>query len=601
MSEQRKTIVGLILLAVMTFAVYSFGVNDAFKTMDDDYSIVRNEKIRSFRNLPDVVTSSFFGGDSYYRPLVTVSFMKEYFLFKLNPVPYYIDNILIHVINTFLIFGIVFHLTDRRKIAMGVAFLFALHPVHWEAVSNISGRAILLSACYYFASFYCFLLVDRKKYFSYLSLAFFAFALLCKESAGVLPLLLFSYIFFMKRKESFNFPRLVTIFMPYAMIVGAYIMVRYTLGITKTFPWRSVNEMALGFTTFLRSVMTDLRLLIFPLDLYFDRSQQIFISLLNPEAILTILFWGIVVVVLWKKRKEITGLQAFFISWFFIELFPVSQIVSTVGVQPGYISSAEHFLYTPSVGFFVLAVIAYEHFKTLNLQRKSISPNVVRFGTMGMFVFLILMTIQYNIYSSNEIAMFERTLKINPANTRIRSSLALSYAKRNRFEDAERNFKKVLDVEPFNVRARIGYGKALCDQGKFWDGLREYEKITDSGEHQTLLDENIRSTLLFMESKYDRIVRAQPDNARAYYSLGVIFSKLGKPNDAINNYEKAISLDGNLKEAIFNLASTYAMTGERDKAITLYERVLALKSGPDDLDRLAAKHLGSMARRGITP
>jgi hypothetical protein len=168
MKEKRKILIGLGLLAILTFAAYSFAVNGSYKTMDDDYSIVRNEMIRSINNLPQIFTTGFFGDQSYYRPLVAVSFMKEYFFFKLNPVPYYIDNILIHIFNAFLVFAITLALTSRRRIAMGTAFLFALHPIQWEAVANIPGRSILLCAFYGLASFYCFIIsygqTGKKKY-----------------------------------------------------------------------------------------------------------------------------------------------------------------------------------------------------------------------------------------------------------------------------------------------------------------------------------------------------------------------------------------------------------------------------------------------------
>ncbi len=601
MIEKRKIIIGLLLLAVTTFFVYSFSVNGSFKTMDDDYSIVRNENIRSFRNLPKVMTSAFFGDESYYRPLVTVSFMKEYYFFKLNPFPYYIDNIFLHIFNAFWVFAIVLSLSARLEIALGTAFVFALHPIQWEAVSNIPGRAILLCAFYCLASFYFFINTRQKKSFPYFSLIAFALALLCKESAGVLPLVFLSYLFFMKRKESFTIPKLFTTFFPYALVVAVYLWIRHTLGITKTFPWRSAGEMSLGFLSFLHSVMIDLRLFVYPVDLYFDRSQPIFVSFLDTKLIVTVLFFGFLAAVAWIKRKNISSLQAFCISWFFIELLPVSQLVTTVGVQPGYISTAEHFLYTPSVGFFLLVLMAFEYCKKLSLSQKSVSVFMVRFGVIGFSLFLILMTIQYNIYSSNEIAMFERTLKINPSNTRIRSSLALSYAKRNRFDLAEENFRKVLLVEPLNNRARIGLGKSLCDQGKFWEGLREYDKVKDPGNLQNLLDGNVKSTLLFLISHYDRLARLYPNNARLYHSLGVIYSKLDNPKEAAVYYEKAIALDGNLKESLFNLASTYQMLGEREKAISLYQRVLSLKSGPDELDRLSASHLADMARRAEKP
>lgn len=596
MIEYRRTWVGLFFLAVLTFFVYSFSVNGSFKTMDDDYSIVRNENIKSFRNLPKVMTSAFFGDDSYYRPLVTVSFMKEYYFFKLNPVAYYVDNIFLHIFNAFWVFGIVLSFCGRRQIALGTAFLFALHPIQWEAVSNIPGRAILLCSFYCLASFYFFINADRKKYFPYLSLVAFALALLCKESAGVLPLVFFSYWVFMRRDESRSILKLFTNFFPYAIVVAVYLWIRWTLGITKTFPWRSMQEMALGFFSFLNSVIVDLRLLVYPVDLYFDRSQPIFTSFFDPKLVATALFFCFLSAILWINRKKISAVHAFCVSWFFIELLPVSQLVTTVGVQPGYISTAEHFLYLPSIAIFVLVVFLFDDFQKRNNSRKNISSFMLRFGVVGFLLFLILLTIQYNIYSSNEIAMFERALKINPSNTRIRNSLALSYAKRNRFDLAEENFRKVLEVEPLNNRARIGLGKSLCDQGKFWEGLREYEAVKNPENLQDLLDGNVKSTLLFLISHYERLSRNHPDNPRIYHSLGVVYSKLDNPQEAVKYYEKAVALDGNFKESLFNLASTYQMLGQRDKAIGLFERVLSLKSGPDELDRFTASRLADMAR-----
>lgn len=607
MKEKRKILIGLGLLAVLTFAAYSFAVNGSYKTMDDDYSIVRNEMIRSVKNLPQIFTTGFFGDQSYYRPLVAVSFMKEYFFFKLNPVPYYIDNIVIHIFNAFLVFAIALALTNRRRIAMGTAFLFALHPIQWEAVSNIPGRSILLCAFYGLASFYCFIVsygqTGKKKYLSYLSLLCFAFALLSKESAGVLPLVMFSYLYFMKRQEGKNIHKVIYTFFPYGLVAGLYILVRMILGITKTYPWRSLNDTVLGFITFLQSVIIDWGMLLFPVDLYFDRSQPILTSYLSAGAVSTIIFFAVFISLLWMKRKQINGLTAFCISWFFIELLPVSQLITTVGVQPGYISTAEHFLYIPSISFFLLGGILFSHYKKVSIEQKKVSPLVFRIGVGGIFMFLILMTIQYNIISSSEIAMFENTLRMNPTNNRIRTSLALSYAKLRRYDRAEEHFRKAVFNEPFNARARIGLAKALCDQGKFWEGLREYELVSDPGPGnlKKLLDENIKSTILFMISHYERMLRTKPENPRAYHSLGVLYSKLGEPKKAVEFYEKALTYDPNLKESIFNLASTYEMLGDRDKAITYYERVLSLKSGPDELDRMSASHLGNMARGAPKP
>lgn len=597
MNDRRKAVLGLIFLAALTFFVYSFGVSGTFKTMDDDFSIVRNENIRSPRNIPKIFTSGYFGDESYYRPMVSLSYLKEYFFFRLNPVPYYLDNILLHVINAFLVFAIVWNLTSRTATGMAAALLYALHPIHWEAVSNISGRAILLAAFYCLAAFVFFLYSERKKYFAYLSLIAFALGLLSKESAGVFPLVLLSYLFFVRPKDKFTFNNLFTTCVPYAAIIGVYLWVRSTLGITKTFPWRSAGEMILGFFTFLRGVMIDFKLLVYPTGLYFDRSLRIFTNFTDPDLIATFLFFGTLAAVLWSFRKKLAGLPAFCVAWFFIELMPVSQIVSTVGVQPGYISTAEHFLYMPAIPFFILGVLFMEQVRKYVTVRHKVSPFMFRFGVVGIFLFLILMTIQYNIYSNNEIGMFERTLSINPTNTRVRDSLALAYAKRKRFDLAEKNFREILRLEPHSAHARIGLAKSLCDQGKYWEGLREYEKVKDPGNLKSLLEDNVKGTLTFLVSYYSRYVKAHPDSARGYHSLGVLYSKLSKPKKAVFCYEKAVALDPNLKDALFNLASTYRMLGERDKAIDLYERVLSIKSASGEIDRYAAAHLAEMARQ----
>ena len=201
----------LVLIAVLVFTAYSFCLSAPFKTLDDDASIVKNDDIKSFSNLGVIFTTSFFGGNAYYRPLVSLSFMTEYHFFGLDPVYYYLTNILIHIFSAWLVFLIAEILLKDTVAAFAVGLLFGIHPVHAEAVSNIPGRAILLCGLFYLASFYCFLMAEKKgKVFYGLSLAAFALALLSKESAGVLPLLLIVYLWLFKRNAKDSLVKLFT-------------------------------------------------------------------------------------------------------------------------------------------------------------------------------------------------------------------------------------------------------------------------------------------------------------------------------------------------------------------------------------------------------
>lgn len=496
--------------------------------MDDEISIVRNDAIKSLANAPEILTSSFFGKQAYYRPLVSISYMIEYHLFGLKPLYYYLTNILIHIATSISLFFLLNFLFRRKMLAFGVALLFAIHPIHWEAVSNIPGRAILLCAFFYVNAFFLFCRSRKDKRTYIFSLAAFILALLSKESAAMLPLLLLSYQFFLgreKRGGGERWEKWILPVVPFFLVAGLYLLLRRYLGITHLFYWHSIKGALLGVMTFLRSVITYLRLFVIPVDLQFDRSRQLFSGLLNVEALGTLLFFAVMIILIVRFRRKLSATALFFMTWFGIELIPVSQIVASIGVQPGHISTAEHFLYTPSVGIFVLIGLAFQKLYQESLRGKIISLKYFKILMAGLYAFLFLMTVQANLYATNEIAMFERTLGLNPSNIRVRNSLALAFAKLNRFEEAEGHFREVLDTAPWDARARIGLGKALCDQGKFQEGIREYEKVRQPGDLRELLAENLRLTYNILISQYRETLEKDPNNREVRNALNRIRKK----------------------------------------------------------------------------
>ena len=597
-----------MILAALTFLLYSFVLQSDFKTMDDQVSIVDNEHIKSFGHIDKIFTTSFFGGNAYYRPLVSLSFMLEYHFFGLNPLFYYLTNIFIHALAAFfgfLIMEAIFAQVSgfsaaSRRLAFLIALLFAVHPVHWEAVSNIPGRAILLCGLFNLIAFYCFCLYrsrGRDKRFLFLSLACFASSLLSKESGIVLPLTLAAYLCW-GEKESIRSLRILTcVIIPYAFVAAGYLTVRHYLDITHLFYWRSVGESLLGLLAFLRSVITHLRIFVCPLDLHFDRMRPVFLSFTDIELILTVMFFAALGRIFFLLSQKCPRVIWFFAAWFWIELLPVSQFLVSIGVQPGYISTAEHFLYMPSWGMFALMVLGIEIVYEKNKTRRWISLLVFQSFVVAFYIFLAVMTIVQNIYSANEWAMFERTLRFNPKNTRIRTSLGLSYARYHLFPEAQKQFREVLAVDPLNTRARIGLGKSLCDQGHFWEGIQEYEKIQDPGNQKELLEKNLKLTYNILVLKYQDTIKREPANAKAYYSLGVIYSKENDITSAIAQYEKSVGLDPNFREALFNLASSLEVTDRRKEAPAYYERMLALPAADDHLTEYARVHLLDIRRK----
>jgi len=570
-----KTNFGCIaVICVLVFLSYGFVLSATFKTMDDSASIVENRAIKSLEHIDIIFKNSFFGGNVYYRPLVSFSFMLEYHFFKLNAFYYYLTNLFLHIaiaISVFLLLEIIF---KRRLTAFFIALLFAVHPVHWEAVSNIPGRAILLSAFFTINTFRLFCLGKKNKLLYLLSLLLFIPALLSKESSAMLPLILLSYQFFLDRKPNDKWMSVVKPVLPFFLVEAVYVVIRRSLGITKLFLWRSLTESILGFLSFLRSVMTNLRIFFLPFDLQFDRSQALFMNFLNGQVAMTVAFYLIIIFLLWKFRKRLSAKVLFFLSWFWIELIPVSQIVASIGVQPGYISTAEHFFYVPSIGVFVFSVMFVSFLYKQNKEKKIISAKIFQFIVVSIYSLFILVTIQQSIYSSHETAMLNRSLELNPTNVRIRYNLAVSHAKRGHYKDAEREFREVVARAPYAVKARIGLGKALCDQEKFWEGLKEYGKIADADNLQELLDNNLKATYAVLTQKYQDRIKEEPDNAQAHYTLGVVYSLDKKYKKAAQKYKDAISLKPGYEEAIFNLAASYEALEDFEQAMDYYKRVV---------------------------
>ncbi len=614
-----KTIWVLALIAVLTLTAYSFGLNGSFRNIDDRFSIADSPTIKDTSNVGKIFQGGFFNDHSYYRPLVSLSFMLEYHFFGQNAWYYYLDNIVLHILTSavvFLIAGILFQnktpalnpskpYTGRFScdagrasgsgLAAGAALLFAIHPIHWEAVANIPGRSNLLCGFFYLSAFLGFLFFEEgkgRRYF-YLSIFSFFLALLSKESAVMLPVVMIWYVWMSEAQSPRKKLGHLKVVLPFFALIFSYAYLRRSLEITELFPWPSAQDSLLGFLTFLRGVLTYVRLFVFPMDLHFDRSRPVFTSFFDPELLGTVLFYWVLIALVLKYQKHLGRLILFCAGWFSIELFPVSQIISVIGTQPGSISLAEHFLYSASVGIFIIMVLAAEQTTAILIQKRIFTSLSVSFLIFGIMAIFFLTTIQNNIYAASELAMLQRSLHFNPRNTRILYAVGFLCADHRRFEEAEKYFRKVIELEPANATARIALGKSLCDQERYYDGLMEYEKvIVPPGALRELLKNNMRLASKILIEKYEKRIEKDPQNARLYYSEGIVFHKNHQIPEAIEAYRKALKVDPNFKPALFNLGSALAGQGELDEAAFYYERLLSLEGPKDELDQRAYQYLG---------
>jgi len=585
-----------VMIFLLGMSVYFNALGNPFKTMDDFISIVANTQIRDFSHIGDFFTSSFFGGKTYYRPLVYVSFMMEYHFFNLRPFFYNLTNIVLHILTAMGVFILVSQILKNRVTGAVVAFLFVLHPVHAEAIGNIPGRSILLCTFFFVYSFvfYCRFLENQKgRMFAYFgAVLFFILSLFSKESAIMLPVVLFSYLYFFHRAEGIKINHWGTL-IPFLILLVIYILIRQKLGITKVYYWPSFYEGALGVGTFLNICFHYFKILLLPYDLYYDHSTVLFQNFKDPMLLLTAFIWGVILFVIIGNRKKINSQSWFLISWIVINFIAVSQVVP-IRTSATHVSSADHFLYLPSIGALALLVMSAQWLFDRAHKKGMVAQGFAQVFTVGICIFLFLVTFQQNVYTRDEITLFKRTLAHNPNNSRVRSTLATSYAKLGMFEEAEIHYREALKLDPWLVKAHIGLGTALAEQGQYWESIEAYEKAQDPGAFEEMLESNLQMSYRYIIDDYLARFPKEQDNPDLHYSLGVIYSKAGKMEEGIAYYKQALVLDPSHKNAIYNLASSFALLRKWEEAAHYYEQVLTLATVKDELDVLAYSNLGQI-------
>ncbi|MBF0505111.1 MAG: tetratricopeptide repeat protein [Candidatus Omnitrophica bacterium] len=579
-------------IVVLGFLAFGCMLPAPFKTMDDRISIVDNPVIKSVSNISGVFREGYFHDQFYYRPLVNLSFMEEYRFFGLRSFFYNFDNLILHILNAILVFFLASRLCGCVSLGFWTGLLFVLHPVQWEAVCNIPGRAILLSTFFVLSTFILFLEFYKSRRSPQLVLAMITFflGLLSKESTGVLPAVLFVYLAFDKTKPWLRKTGDLSAFL---VVIGLYGLLRYYFGITKVYHADDPNMLVLGFVTFLRSVITDLRLFVLPLDLHFDRCLEFFMSLSYPPAILSLVFWAFFLVVLCVFRRSISGFVFFLMSWFALELLPVSQLITGIGVGTGHVSTAEHFLYLASVPVLIGMVTAARWGFEINTKRALVNPVILKFLVGGFLGFLLLISVEQSIYAVSEFSMLERSLAFEPNNPRIQGAMGLWYVSKGDIPDAAKHFKAAALAEPLNPIYHISLGTALCQQGKWIEGLGQLVAL-DPGKYADMVT---RQEQLTMPHILEQIRQGKKFDAKGWMILGIYYARIGHVEEAISAFVKSADLNPLQWDVWMNLASLYEARQNWPAARAAYQKLLEGSHLADYQKEIVLSHLAVIKAR----
>jgi hypothetical protein len=298
--------------------------------------------------------------ETYYRPLVRVSAFVDRQIWGFNPFGYHLTNLLLHLFCSLVVYFLIKELGFDDFIALTASLLFVTHPTHVEAVTWLSGRVDVLCGFFYFSSLLFFIkyLHSRILAFScprapflWLSLTLFIGALMSKEMAITLPIMIFLITLILKGKSIFSKWKILS---PFFLILGVYLLFRFLLLGGVGGYVNAQGSMHFKFDLFIMSILAwYIRQLLLP----FDAALPENISALKYLVFLIyaipgyILFRTLFVEMRKSQQEAGMGINNFTHSRF---TFLIACLWIPVTLLPVMNISAERFLYIPSVGFFLL-------------------------------------------------------------------------------------------------------------------------------------------------------------------------------------------------------------------------------------------------------
>jgi hypothetical protein len=317
----------LIFLCLICAAVYLNCLDNGF-VLDDENLIVHNPLIKSGQLSNLIFKTGLYEYsdtgrqdityDKMYRPIQNLSYALDYKIWGECSFGFHLTNILIHMLNSILIYFLFSMLLDKN-IAVVTSAFFALHPIQASSVTYISGRADLLVSLFVLLSIISFLKYNRGGPFLFYMLSLFAatLALLCRENALFLFLFILLVLFFSAKPS-----KIFILLIPFLLLDLFYLGLRFMIfgyhGLTShpvfiSLPIRIAN--------FLNCIPRYVALLLLPLNLHLVRTTNFITSILDKRFFFTIGF--ILLCIYFLKRSKKRRVYLFSASWFLIAIFPV--------------------------------------------------------------------------------------------------------------------------------------------------------------------------------------------------------------------------------------------------------------------------------------
>lgn len=236
MRIKHKSLYLIIAISLISFFLFRKGILTYF--VQDDFFHLNFSKAKNISDFINFFSFKNQFGYGFYRPLTTQVFLficqaifgKSYLGFKMISFAVFCLNIIL----CYKIFKILFH-NEKEKVSLFACLFYGLSSFHLTSLSYLSAFEEIGVAFFFFLSFYAYL-KDRK-----MSVIFFILALLSRETAITLPIIVLMYEIFVGKKR--NTKEIIKKIFPYFLILSIYVLLRFSF---KMFPDSKIYSFTLS-------------------------------------------------------------------------------------------------------------------------------------------------------------------------------------------------------------------------------------------------------------------------------------------------------------------------------------------------------------------
>ncbi len=543
----------MLPLVGLTFLIYLNSLSNDF-VFDDVPLIKDSQEIRSWHNLPQIF------GRTGYRPVRTLTYALDYWLFGPDPYYFHLTNVLMHAVNAVLVFLFLRSVFENARSALVGALLFVCHPVQTAAVTYISGRKDLLATGFLLGGMLCFADYRKtQKRSAFLGcIALFILALFSKEIAVVFPALLFAWDFLDHHWEPGAFEgkslwaRTKLVFLEHRRLYGPMIVCAAFFLYYAQFIMYASRKVGFWGGSALNNYLTSLKLFshylqlaIVPYPLVADyrgifpvaagmSDWTIWVGTIFLAGYFYLLYRSL------RRRPRV----AFGLFWFLVALLPVIQLL------PFHEIAANHYLYLPLVGF-IIAVLELVMWRLPALRAPALA-----FITVALLLAFSTVTVARNRDWRNTLSLWEATIQHAPGSARVQNNLGSALHAAGRLDDALPHLQRATELDPSEAAYWSNLGALYHDLGKANNDPNNYQAAIEALE---------------------RSVRIEPKNPYSHTNLGNAYKKLAlSRNDkdphsplwskAFEHLKTAVALNGAEGALYYNLGLAYYELGQREEA-----------------------------------